>query len=43
MVIRMLDEGLTPAEMPIELGKDFEIVVNAEFAEAIGIDPESIK
>lgn len=43
MVIRMLDEGLTPAEMPIELGKDFEIVVNAEFAEVIGIDPESIK
>lgn len=43
MVIRMLDEGLTPAEMPIELGKDFEIVVNEDFAEAIGIDPESIQ
>lgn len=43
MVIRMLDEGLTPAEMEIELGKDFEIVVNEDFAEAIGIDPESIQ
>lgn len=43
MVIRMLDEDLKPEEMAIELGKDFEIVVNPDFAEAIGIDPESIK
>ncbi len=43
MVIRMLDEGLSPAEMPVELGKDYEIVVNEEFAEAIGIDPATIK
>lgn len=43
MVIRMLDEGLDPAEMPIELGKDFQVVVNEEFAEAIGVDPASIK
>ncbi|MBG9984223.1 ABC transporter substrate-binding protein [Aerococcaceae bacterium DSM 111022] len=43
MVIRMLDEGLDPAEMPIELGQDFQLVVNEEFANAIGIDPESLK
>ena len=43
MVIRMVEEGLDPAEMPIELGEDFEIVVNVEYAEAIGVDPESIK
>lgn len=43
MVIRMLDEDLDVSDMPIELGKEFNIIVNAEFAEAIGIDPESIK
>ncbi|XJS10396.1 ABC transporter substrate-binding protein [Aerococcaceae bacterium WGS1372] len=43
MVIRMLDEGLTPAEMPVELGKDFQVIVNEDFAEAIGVDPASIK
>lgn len=43
MIIRMLDEGLSPSEMPIELGKNFELVVNKEFAEAIGINPSSIK
>lgn len=43
MLIRMLDEELTPSDMPIELAKEFKIVVNSEFAKAIGIDPESIK
>lgn len=43
MVIRMLDEDLDVSEMPIELGKDFQIVVNEDFAEAIGLDPSSIK
>lgn len=43
MVIRMLDEELSPAEMPIELGKDFTVVVNPDFAKALGIDPASIK
>lgn len=43
MVIRMLDEGLDPAEMPVELGKDFQVIVNEDFAEAIGVDPASIK
>lgn len=43
MVIRMLDEDLSASEMPIELAKEFNIIVNKEFAEAIGIDPETIK
>lgn len=43
MVIRMLNEDLDVSDMPIELGKEFKIIVNSEFAEAIGIDPESIK
>lgn len=42
MVLRMLEEDLEPSEIPIELGKDFQIVINEEFAEAIGVDPESI-
>lgn len=43
MVIRMLDEDLDPADMPIELGKDFKLIVNEEFAKAIDIDPKSLK
>lgn len=43
MVIRMLDEDLNPGEMEIELGKDFQIVVNENFAEAIGVDPSTIE
>ncbi|WP_162890973.1 ABC transporter substrate-binding protein [Suicoccus acidiformans] len=43
MVIRMLDEDLNPADMPIELGNAFEIIVNDAFAEALNIDPASIK
>ena len=43
MVIRMLDEDLNPGEMEIELGKDFQIVVNEDFAEAIGVDPSTIE
>lgn len=43
MVIRMLDEDLNPGEMEIELGKDFQIIVNEDFAEAIGVDPSTIE
>lgn len=43
MVIRMLDEDLNPGEMEIELGKDFQIVVNEDFAQAIGVDPSTIE
>lgn len=43
MVIRMLDEKIQASDMPFELGKDFEIVVNPDFAKALGLDPASIK
>lgn len=43
MVKRMLDEDLSPADMPVEVGKNFELVVNEEFAEAVDIDASSIK
>lgn len=43
MVKRMLDEELSPAEMPVEIGKNFELIVNEEFAEAIGVDATSIE
>lgn len=43
MVIRMLDEDLSVSEMPIELGQNFEVVVNEEFAEALGLDPASLQ
>lgn len=43
MVIRMLDEDLNPGEMEIEFGKDFQIIVNEDFAEAIGVDPSTIE
>lgn len=43
MVIRMLDEDLEAGEIPIELAKEFKVIVNPEFAEALGLDPNSIK
>lgn len=43
MVIRHIEEGLDPSEMPVEEGNNFELVVNEEFAEAIGVDPASIE
>lgn len=42
MLIRILDEGLDPADMPIELGKDFQLVVNEDYAKAIGVDPSQL-
>ncbi|WP_034907809.1 ABC transporter substrate-binding protein [Eremococcus coleocola] len=43
MLIKMLDEGLKPGDMPIELGDAYEIVVNEDFAKALNLDPASIK
>lgn len=43
MVKRMLDEDLSPAQMPVEIGNSFELVVNEDFAEAIGIDVSSLE
>ena len=38
----MVEEDLEPANMPVEKGDAFQVIVNKEFAEAIGLDPESI-
>lgn len=43
MVVKMVNDGLEPQTMPIELGKDFQIVVNEDFANAIGLDAAALK
>lgn len=43
MFIRMLEEDLDPSEIPVELGRDFELVVNEEYVKAIGLDPDQFK
>lgn len=43
MVIKMLSENLDPATMPIELADKLNLVVNEEFAKALGLNPEDIK
>ena len=42
MLIRMVEEDLEPANMPVEKGDALRVIVNKDFAEAIGLDPESI-
>ncbi|XJS10395.1 ABC transporter substrate-binding protein [Aerococcaceae bacterium WGS1372] len=43
MVKHMLDEDLSPSEIPVEIGNSFELVVNEDFAEAIGIDVSTLE
>lgn len=43
MVKRMLDEDLTPANMPVEVGNNFELVVNEDYANTVEIDVSSIQ
>lgn len=43
MVIRLIKEELSPQDMPVEYAKELELTVNETFAEAIDVDPESIK
>lgn len=43
MLIKLVTEELNPAEMPIETADNLELVVNEEFAKAIGVDPNTIK
>lgn len=43
MVIRYLEEDLEISKMPVEIGQNFVIVVNEDYAEAIGIDPATLK
>lgn len=42
MIIRMLEDDLDVSQMPVEMGKDFELVVNEENAKKLGIDPKTI-
>lgn len=43
MVVRLVEENLAPADMPIELAKEWQLFVNEDYAKAIGIDPTNIK
>lgn len=43
MVIRMLDEGLSPKDLPVELGEDFKLVVNEANAEKLKFDWKNLK
>lgn len=43
MVKRLLDEDLLPGQMAVEVGNQFELIVNEDYAEAIGIDVSSLE
>lgn len=43
MVIRMLDERLSPKDLPVELGEDFKLVVNEANAEKLKFDWKNLK
>lgn len=43
MLIKLVSEDLKPADMPIETADKLQLIVNEEFAQAIGVDPDSIK
>lgn len=43
MALQIIEEGKSPAEMPVETSDSLELVVNEEMAEALGIDPASIQ
>ncbi len=42
MAIEILQNGQSPAELPVEFSDNLELAVNEDMADAIGIDPESI-
>lgn len=42
MLVRIIDEDLDPATTPVELANYLELVVNEDYANAIGIDPQEI-
>ncbi|EPH98393.1 ABC transporter substrate binding protein [Enterococcus faecalis 13-SD-W-01] len=43
MAAKILDGDKTPADLPVESPKDPELYINKDMAEALGIDPDSIK
>lgn len=43
MLIRQIEENLETADIPVEAAAVLELVVNEDYADAIGIDPASIQ
>lgn len=43
MAAKILDGDATPSTMPVEFANELKLVVNEDMAEALGIDPASIK
>jgi putative ABC transport system substrate-binding protein len=43
MAAKILDGDKTPADLPVESPKDPELYINKDMAEALGINPDSIK
>lgn len=42
MLVRIIDEDLDPATVPVEYANHLEMVVNEDMANALGIDPETL-
>ncbi|XJS11130.1 ABC transporter substrate-binding protein [Aerococcaceae bacterium WGS1372] len=42
MLVRIIDEDLDPATVPVEMANHLELVVNEDYASAIGIEPQAI-
>ena len=43
MLVRIIEEDLDPATVPVEKAKLLELIINEEYALAIGVDPTTIK
>lgn len=43
MLIRMLDEDLSISDMPVEFGQNYQVIINEDFAEAIGVDAQALR
>lgn len=43
MAAKILDGDATPSDMPVEYAKNLAFYINQDMAEALGIDPDSIK
>ena len=43
MALQILEEGKLPSELPVQFPETLQLVINEEMAEALGIDPDSIK
>ncbi|MGX7107636.1 ABC transporter substrate binding protein [Hutsoniella sourekii] len=43
MVVRAIEEGEKPQDQPVEYTKEYKLVVNEDYAKALGMDPASIQ